>query len=356
MVATVLAGISAASGLIGTASNLFSNKNTDANTNTNLQYQALRNAENSQYQSQLIQALIDQRSVAGQTDSFGTSIQYDPTTNQWTTTYGALPKAAETAQMQAGISRNTYDLRQAQLANQEAALRATRAASAADAAARNVGTFRPMTSDELTGLLQQQASSAQEKTWNPLIADTLRSMARSGTSAEPVLGKLGTDEAQSLRDSLVDAQIKGMENVDTINQSRLKTLTDAATSTANLATPSFTYPNISSSGVDNTMAQTVASRAQSAATAPAQGEYSTNLATSNVSNAAKTTGTQVQAADNTNYASNQLTAASKSLSSLTGQGGSVANFITDLFSGSGSGSNKNTSGTGTDDSWDTSAA
>lgn len=329
-----IAGISAVAGLASSAASL-SRNNDQQTTNEAIQNRALADAENTQYQQQLVQALANRRAVAGQTDSFGTSLTYDPSTNQWTTTYGQQPADALRAQMQAGISRNTYDLRQAQLANATEALRATRAGGAADAAARDVSTFRPMSSSELVGLLQQQATNAQQKTFQPLVADTLRQMARSGTSAAPVLAKLGTTEAQSLRDSLIDAQIKGMQNVDTINTSRRSALQSAASDAAKLATPSFSYPSIASSGVDNTMAQVAASRAQNAATVPATTMGGVNQAQSNVSNAAKTAG---ESTADTNYGLNSISNALSKLSTATGKGGDVGNFLSLLTGGSDSGS------------------
>lgn len=272
--------ISAAAGLGSAALNASRSPQASQN-NQALQYAQLLQAAANQQNQARVQALINQRSVAGQTDSFGSSIQYDPSTNTWNSTLGPLPQQAQTAAQQAAISRNTTDLRAAEFANQQAALRATQAGGAADAAQRNLATFRPMSSSALTGMLDQQATDAQQMTFRPMIADTLRQFARTGTAAGPVLGQIGRSQEQSLRDSLIDAQIKGIENVGDINNQTRQGLESQATTTAGLANPTLQFTNATGSGVDNTLAQVVSQRAAQAGVAPAQGMFGANSATAN---------------------------------------------------------------------------
>lgn len=185
------------------------------------------------------QALANQRAVAGTQDSFGTTVKYDPYTNTWTTAEGALPQASDTAAMQSAITRNTTDLQQQELVNALAMRRAGLAAPAADAALRDLQSFRPMRQDELAGLLTQQATDAARATYDPLRADTLRAVARTGTAAAPVLAELGRSEAGNLRDSLRSALIDSMTQTNQINQQRQAGLENAAANTAALATPSI---------------------------------------------------------------------------------------------------------------------
>ena len=323
---TAMLGISAAS---AAANAIGSATRSNGQQQGNYEYQeaaynqSLANTRN----QALIEALINQRSTAGQTDAFGSSMQYDPATNQWTSTLGQLPKDAQTAAMQASIERNTTDMRQQQLANQDAARRAAVAAPGADAAIRNVGSFRPMGQDQLIGLLQQQATNAQNATYRPLIQDTLRSMQRSGTAAGSSLDQIGRGAASNLRDSLIDAQIKGMTGTDQINQSRRQGLETSAANQSALANPNFQYTNISPSGVDNTMSQLMAQRAQGSAIAPAYGMGALNTATKDSTDAAKQAGGAVP---DPNAGTNNLLSAGNQLATATGPGGAFTNLANQI--------------------------
>src|SRR4051812_13693297 len=126
----------AAVGALGSAAIAASRSNAQQQDQSGLANAALSNAAANKHQQDLIQALINQRSIAGTEDSAGTTMRYDPATNQWISTLGALPQAAQTAADQAAISRNTTDVRGAQFANQGAAERASRAEPLADSARR----------------------------------------------------------------------------------------------------------------------------------------------------------------------------------------------------------------------------
>ena len=319
---TMLA-VSAAAGL-GSAALNASRSNSAQQQNQDIQYQQLNDARNNARNQAMVQALINQRSIAGQTDSFGSSIRYDPATNQWVSALGPLPQAATTAAMQAGISRNTTDREQAQLANQDAARRATLAGSAADTAQRNLSSFRPMGSDQLVGLLQQQATLANNSTFRPLVADTLRQFARTGTAAGPVLGQIGKDQATNLRQSLIDAQIKGMTSVNDINQQRRQGLEQSAANTATLANPQFQYSGIAPSGVDNTMAQTVSQRAAQAGIAPVYGMAGANAAIGQEEGAAKTAGGSIA---DPNFGLTQTMSGLNDLKTQFGAGGSTNSLV-----------------------------
>jgi hypothetical protein len=325
--AALISGGLAAAGAVGSAAINASKSNSGAVQNQDIQYQQLNDARNNAYNQALVQALINQRSVAGQTDSFGSTIRYDPATNQWVSALGPLPQAATTAAMQAGISRNTTDREQAQLANQDAARRATLAGSAADTAQRNLSSFRPMGSDQLVGLLQQQATLAQNNTFRPLVADTLRQFARTGTAAGPVLGQIGKDQATNLRQSLIDAQIKGMTSVNDINQQRRQGLEQSAANTATLANPQFQYAGIAPSGVDNTMAQTVSQRASQAGIAPVYGMAGMNSAIGQEESAAKTAGGSIA---DPNFGKVAAGSALSDLKTAFGSGGTGSNLVSAL--------------------------
>ena len=324
-----IAGISAVAGLAGQALNA-GRSNAQQTGNEALQLQALQDARDNEQNQRLVQALINQRSVAGTQDPYGGGTRYDPATNTWVSTQGALPEQANRAAMNAAILRNTTDLRQAQFANEQEALRASRAAPAADAAQRELASFRPMGGDQLTGLLTSQATLAANNTFNPLVADTLRQFARTGTAAGPVLGQIGRDAATNLRQSLIDAQIKGMTSVDQINQGRRQALEQTAANTATLAHPSFQYPGISPSGVDTTMAQAVGQRAAAAGQAPAYGMAGANTASKQVADAYKNAGATLA---DPNFNINKGNTLLDSIKTATGAGGDIRALVDSLTKG-----------------------
>ena len=238
----------------------------------------LQDARNNDAYQRMLSTLINQRSIAGSTDQYGSTLRYDPATNQWVSSLGEQPKAVQDAADLAAISRNTTDLRQAQAANEAVSRRATLAEPMADRAIRDLDSFRPMTSDVLTGLLQQRATAASDATFRPLVADTLRSFQRSGTAAGPVLASLGKSQYDALRDSLMASQIQGLTGVDQINQSRRQGLEQSAANASTIATPQFQYPGVNPSSNRDTLANLVAARSQQGGVGPAYGAGAVNAA------------------------------------------------------------------------------
>jgi len=327
MAATAAAIIGALATTAGAASSIasqYGRGNPQGDARIAIEQQQLQDARDNQAYQRMVAQMVNQRAVAGQTDSFGSSMEYDPGSNTWISKLGALPQAAQTAAEQAGISRNTTDMRQAQLANAIAARRATEAGPAADSARRALEAFRPMQSGELTGLLQQQATNAARETFDPLRQDTLRSFARSGSGVGDVLAKLGKSESSNLRDSLIDAQIKGMTGVDSINQGRRQGLEQSAANTATLANPQFQYPGLTPHTDD--MAKVVASRAQQGAAIPAYGMGGVNTAAGGVQTASK------NLSDAQYTPKNNMETIGNTLQSMLGNKDSQANF-TNAFKG-----------------------
>ena len=322
-VTPTLLAVTAAAGLASSAMNASRSPQREQD-NSAMQQAALINAQNNQRNQALVQALMNQRSTAGQQDAFGSNIRYDPATNEWISDLGPLPRAAQTAAQQAAVSRNTTDLRAAQFANEQAARRATLAEPNADAARRNLTDFQPMSGDTLTSLLTQRATDAQREVFQPLVADTLRQFARTGTAAGPVLGQIGKDQSKSLRDSLIDAQIKGMGSVDSINQGRKQSLESSAANTSALANPSLQFSGLAGSGADNTLATALMQRAAAAGNAPYYGMAGMNQATKLTNDAFGTAGANLA---DPNYTLNQLQRGANDLTSLTKPGGSVRELI-----------------------------
>lgn len=281
MAMTAIAGVGALGSLIGGLSRIggtASNTNQQADQRYEIAREQMQQAAGNEQYQRALSALINQRSTAGTADTFGSTTHYDPTTNTWVSALGALPEAAQRASDQAGIMRNTTDMRMAQLANEQAAQRATQAGPAADAAIRNLQSYRPMGSDELAGLMTAQATNASNATFRPLVADTLRSFQRTGTAAGPVLAELGRTQYNALRDSLMKSRMDAITGVDQINQGRRTGLEQGAANAYTLATPQFQYPGVNTATGSNTMANLVAQRAQQAGTAPAFGAGGVNTA------------------------------------------------------------------------------
>ena len=279
---------------------------------------SLQNDINNQAYQQAIEQLINQRSVAGYSDSFGSSYRYDPTTNSWVTSLGALPKAAQTASDQATIQRNTTDLRNAELASQQGLTRAAKAAPAYDTAIRNIQDYRPTTSSELTDLLSRTAVDANQKTYQPLIADTLRSFARTGTAVGPQLDEIGRTQADSLRKSLIDARIAALTNTNQVNAGKQTQLGEAATTAANLSNPALQTSGIATNNPNSALISAISDRAKTAAVAPSYGQGAVNTA-AGLSNAASDAYAKSVPSGNTGVT--EISEAGKQLAAYFGKGG-----------------------------------
>lgn len=265
--------ISTGAAVAGTMAN---RNNPAAQRQNEISAAALQDARNNDQYQKMLSTLINQRSIAGSTDAYGSTLSYDPATNQWISSLGAQPKAVQDASDLASISRNTTDLRQSQFANEAVARRAALAEPMADRAIRDLGSFRPMGADTLTGLLQSRATAASDATFRPLVSDTLRSFQRTGTAAGPVLASLGKQQYDSLRDSLMASQIQGLTGVDQVNQSRRTGLEQSAANASTIATPQFQYPGINPSSNRDTLANLVAARSQQGGIGPAYGAGAVN--------------------------------------------------------------------------------
>jgi hypothetical protein len=142
-----------------------------------------------------------------------------------------------------------------------------------------------MQRNDLVGLLTQQSTEAARQIYDPLRNDTLRSVARTGTAAGPVLAQLGLSEAQNLRGSLRDNLISAMTTTDSINQQRRAGLENAAANANTLATPQLGQSGIQGSGNNSALAQLVSQRANSAGYTTAAGAAGPNSAAKNLTDA-----------------------------------------------------------------------
>lgn len=278
----IAAAISAATAIAGT---VVSSSNAQAANKTQAQIGAnnQQNAQNQQQYAQALNAIAMRRAAAGSTDSRGDTSTYDPTTNTWKTLLSPAGQAIQSANDTASIRRNTTDLNTAEDANNQAMLGAIKARGAAGPALAAVQNFRPMSERDLEGALQETATTANRQTQQPIIADTLRQFARTGTAAGPVLTQMMRDNGSSLRTTMLQDQIAAMKNVGDINNTNRAGLVDTYSKLNQAGNPQLTFPNLSSNSPNDFIAAEANTRANGAAQPASTGAYSTgaNTAQSN---------------------------------------------------------------------------
>lgn len=335
--AFVTAGAALLSGILGAAASSAGSarSNAAAQEQNRLSREQLDFQKQNAAQQQAVQAMINQRAIAGTRDSFGSSMQYDPTTNTWVSKLGDLPQAADRAAMQANITANTTDPARVRLANQEALRRAMEAGGYADTTRRDLENFRPRGQDQLIGLLTNQATTAAREAYDPLRNDVLRTTQRTGTAAGPVIAQLGAGEAQNLRNSLRDALITGMTQTDAMNQSRRSGLENAAANASTLATPNLQSTGGASSNQGSALATMLAQRSANAPMSSAYGATGANAAIQGLNAGYDAARKNIP---DPNFGLNQTISGLKDLSTMFGKGGvgqDAIKQLSDWFSGSG---------------------
>ena len=331
--AFVTAGAALLSGILGAAaSSAGSARSNAAQQEANaISREQLEASKKNAVQQQIMQALINQRAVAGSKDSYGSSMRYDPSTNTWISELGALPQAADRAAMQQSIQANTTDPARVRLANQVALRRAADAGNYADQTRRDLENYRPMGQDQLVGLLTNQATTAARESYDPLRNDVLRATYRTGTAAGPVVSSIGESEARNLRNSLRDSLITGMTQTDSINNSRRSALENAAANASTLATPNLQSTGGANSTQGNALATLLQQRSTNAPQSTALGSAGVNQAMQNAN-----TGYDALRKNlvDPNFGLNQSIAGLKDLSTFFGKGGAGSDALKALFGGS----------------------
>ena len=284
----------------------------------------LQNARDQQQYQALLNAIALKRGTAGYEDSLGTTQSYDPYTNTWKTSLGAIPQAQAIAKGNADISRNTTDLRMAQEANRGALGRSLTAGDAADTAMRAVRAYNPMSADALTGALMERATMANRSVQDPLVADTLRQYARMGTSAGPVLSQLQRQSSEDLRKAIIDSTIAGRTNAGSINNQNMSSLLGKYSTLNANANPQFNYPGVATDNTNSTMAQLAMYRAS-------QGSKAASDAANNVpgmvnAGTAAASGAAKNVVDS-NFQANQIANLGKGFENLVGSGKDLYNSL-----------------------------
>ena len=256
----------------------------------------LQDSQNQQNYTKALNALALQRSTAGSIDSRGSRASYDPSTNTWRTQL-----SPEAAAIQAGndrfntqnqkdvtvgnaqtLNNNATNATASRVANNGAMANAIQARSGADSARRQLENFRPMSSGELEGNLQQSATTANRQAQDPIIADTLRSFARNGTAAAPVLTSMMRDNATSLRQTVLQDKIAAIKGVGDINNTRRAGLQSTYDTFNNASTPKLQFSQNGALGSASTAAPDAA--LQNEISSRANGAGTTGIQAGSVSN------------------------------------------------------------------------
>lgn len=291
----------------------------------------LQDTEDNITYQKILNALATRRSVAGYQDSYGSSLQYDPYTNSWTSTLGKMPQEADTSALINTILRNTTDASQQRFANARAAQRAAEAEPGADRAVRDLASYQPVSANALTGLLATDAANANTNAYRPILEDTLRSFTRTGTAAAPVIASVGKQSAETLRDSIVKARISGMQGADALNRERLGTLGNTATTASTLASPQFQSTPFQTSNRGDVLANMQSAQERTAAFAPIYGGSNVNAALGQSGAATKDAISNVP---DPNFGLKQLGELGGTIKELTSKDSSLMNGLRSLFGGS----------------------
>lgn len=323
----VVAGIAALVSAAATAYAASKANNGSSQTQSDIANRNLGDQESNDAYSRALNALALQRSTAGTADSSGNRTYYDPSTNTWHTSLGPVPQAVQNASDNAAIQRNTTDLRTSQRANQNAELRGLLAQRAAGPALAAVNNFQPINTNQLAGLLQQRATQANNDAQRPVIQNTLRQFARTGTAAGPVLSNLERTNADTLRKTVLDDTIAAMTQGGQINNQNRQSLLNNYTSLNQQANPSLNFAPLSNDNPLAALSQQISSRIQGATTAPNQGSYASALGNSARNSAANLA---ISSVPNSNFAASQIGALGKQIPNITS---SITDLIKQLTSG-----------------------
>ena len=308
-----------------------------AQQSTNVDAAALQQAQQDAIQARINAAYTSRLGQAGYSDSAGNAYHYDPATNSWVATISpqdqavkAIADQAQNAANQASITRNTTDMATARQANARALegynrtdQTNARAQPLIDAAQRRLANFRPISGNELGNMLGETAANANTAAYTPIIQDTLRTFARTGTAAGPVLADIGRRSSADLRQGLIDARLKGMTGATDINnatrqglQSDLTTALGSGNQSAPSA-PSLQFPGIQASA-QNTSSKDMLTALQNRAGSAA---YSSALGNSSI------TGAGQQSLDASKTLAGSIPLTSPSLIGATQAGQSITDYL-----------------------------
>lgn len=261
------AEIAAAAALTTAAAGTYSAATTNNDgpaTQSRIAGQAREDAkENSEYQ-RMLNTLAIKRSTAGVDNGQGSTVTYDPGSNTWKTRLGEKEQQLQDATTNANINRNTVGVRQANDANEASIGRSIDAGEASREALQRVRDFKPTTPEELRSLLIEQLTTGNREATQPVIADTLRAFARTGTAAGPVLSQLQRQSGDNLRKGIIDATISSLTKTSDVNNAERSGLVGTYQALNKEANPSLQWAPIANANPTDALMSVLASRAKEA--------------------------------------------------------------------------------------------
>lgn len=299
------------------------NANATNKTNSTIAQQAQQQASEGGKNQALLTAEAMKRASASTTDGRGSTIRFDPATNTWVTSLGDKAQGLQSSSDNAIIQRNTGDREQQQASTQENIRQNLLARRGYETALGEVKNFTPRSVADVEGGYNQVASDANRLSTQPIIADTLRAFARTGTNAAPVLTSLQRDNANSLRNQLLQNHIQAMMDTPKINSANKSSLIGDATQLGALSKQNPAFTGVQVADPDHDLNAISAQRAGGAAAPATAGAYNVGASIANQGLAAN----RLIAANKPSEDGNTLLGLSKQLPGLADKAGDLYNSI-----------------------------
>jgi len=227
------------------------------------------------------------RSTAGYTDSMGNQYSYDPGSNTWRMTMGALPAEVQRAMYGAAIQRNVTDMANAALANEIQMRTGVSAQPGVDAARAAVANVQPVDPSTLTQLMTRNIINATNATQQPILSGMLSQGVRTGTGMGTQLADYSRQQAQNVRDAISQATIQGMTGAGEASSARLAPyMTKLQASGAIGPSPNIQTPGIASTDPNAQLLSAMTQRETSAGQLPFYGQSGASSAGTGVTTAA----------------------------------------------------------------------
>lgn len=214
----------AAGAVVGGALAAFTPEDNSALYQRQLEANNLQNSQNQQQYAHMLNAEAMKRAAAGSVDAQGNSIRYDPGSNTWISALGAEPTRQQAGVDSANYLHNQVTVPQAIQNNAASSIQASLARRGMSGALNDLNNAPKTNVDSLEGALQGVSTRANQVSQQPIIADTLRQFARTGTAAGPVLAQLERANSDTLSQEMSRNKIDAMKGAADIDASRRQAL------------------------------------------------------------------------------------------------------------------------------------
>lgn len=262
----VTAGLSALGSAAGIGSSVMDmfGKSSASKAQNAMNARTIEMAQADRRNQAMLTALGLRRSIAGTEDNLGNKTSFDVGGNTWQSELGPDAKAAQRSSDQAQTLQNTVQLPMQLRSNEQEALRSAEARRLGSPLIAEAAAFRPRTASDAYADNVAGAATANNNAMRPILADTLRANARTGTAQGPVIAALAQKSAENLRNALLTGRQGAPQQAASGNaaildalRGRLQVIGNGVSNFGNLG-PSMSNANA-------TLTQLLASRAQGAA-------------------------------------------------------------------------------------------